>query len=333
MIQKRIWIGTTAALVCAAVVLCVIYRSVPVRRMSVGAHGDAPSGRQVDSVDQQALRPSTGRSGRGDPAPTYPPIDTLHFLDLPRFFAASQIPAPTIPSTGLVVAGVVNHHVLAVDLLERFAKGLRAARPDAKRIIILSPDHFHAGRAALSTHVRAYQTPSGLVPIDEEAVQYLSEHGVAVDNEGMFENEHGVGALVPFLHRAFPDLRLIPIAIRGETDDEALVRLAHTLVPLLDDETLIVVSADMSHYLKEDVALKNDEQTLRWLQALDAKAFDTATDDYVDNGSSFVVLAHTLEERHQKPRFTLFDHNISSHYAGSPDNTTSYLTGVWSVSK
>lgn len=317
---------TAAALICAAAVLLVVYQMPRSVSIPVGAGFSRPD---------LGPNPVSDRSteGWGNPAPTYSPINTSHFLDLPRFFAVANIAIPTSTMSGTIVAGVVNHHVLAADVLERFAKGLRAARPDAKRIIILSPDHFHAGRSAVSTHLRPYQTPLGRVEVDRKAIAYLAQHGVVIDNGPMFEQEHGVGALIPFLHRSFADMRIVPVAIRGETDDATLVSLARTLEPLLDRQTVVVVSADMSHYLPEDVALKNDVQTLKWLQTLDAKAFDAATDDFVDNGSSFVALSHMFEQRDQKPTFTLFDHTISSRYAGSRDDTTSYLTGVWSVAK
>ena len=321
---------TAAALICAAAVLFVVYQMPRSVSIPVGAGFPRPD---PGPNPWPNLVSDRSAEGRGNPALTYSPINTSHFLDLPRFFAVANLATPPLPVGQKIVAGVVNHHVLAVDLLERFAKGLHAARPDAKRIIILSPDHFHAGRSAISTHLRPYQTPLGRVEIDREAAVYLAENGVVIDNGLMFEQEHGTGAVIPFLHRSFPDLRLVPIAIRGETDDETLIELARVLEPLLDHETMIVVSADMSHYLPEDVALKNDEQTLHWLRTLDAKAFDAATDDFVDNGSSFVVLSHIFEERNQKPTFTLFDHTISSRYAGSRDDTTSYLTGVWSVPK
>jgi poly-gamma-glutamate synthesis protein (capsule biosynthesis protein) len=326
MTSIKIIYKTAAALICAAAVLLVVYQIPRSVSIPVGAGFPRPDPGPNPVSDRSA-------EGRGNPAPTYLPINTSHFLDLPRFFAVSHIAVPTSTISGTVVAGVVNHHVLAVDVLERFAKGMRAARPDAKRIIILSPDHFHAGRSAVSTHVRPYQTPLGRVEVDREAVAYLAQHSVVIDNGPMFEQEHGVGALIPFLHRSFADMQIVPVAIRGETDDATLVNLAHTLEPLLDRQAVIVVSADMSHYLTEDVALKNDVQTLKWLQALDAQAFDAATDDFVDNGSSFVVLSHIFEQRDQKLTFTLLDHTISSRYAGSRDNTTSYLTGVWSLTE
>lgn len=329
----RIVLGIAAALVCTAAILFVFYRPQSLSQDLTNEVLRQAQDRNISSPEPVQQTPGELRSSEVEYTQIYPSIDTVRFLDLPRFFAVANLQVPTSTAKGRVVAGVVNHHVLAADLLERFAKGLRAARSDVKRIIILSPDHFHAGRSAISTHLRSYQTPLGKVEVDREAIAHLIENGVAVDNGPMFEQEHGVGALIPFLHRSFADMQIVPVAIRGEADDATLMSLAHTLEPLLDRQTIIVVSADMSHYLTEDVALKNDVQTLKWLQTLDGQAFDAATDDFVDNGSSFVVLSHIFEQRDQKLTFTLLDHTISSRYAGSRDNTTSYLTGIWSVPK
>lgn len=110
---------------------------------------------------------------------------------------------------GQPIAGVVNHHILANDLIARFFKTLRAVRPDIETIIILSPDHFSQGRG-LSTHELTYVTLAGDVAVNKPWVLELEKIGVwdGTDSRA-FENEHGIGALAPFIAREFPGVKIV----------------------------------------------------------------------------------------------------------------------------
>jgi AmmeMemoRadiSam system protein B len=260
------------------------------------------------------------------------PIDARVFLDAARFrLAWSSSPATSDTPDGRVVAGVVNHHVLASDLLADFFRRLKTAHPDARRIIILSPDHFSAGRASVSTHRRPYATPDGPLFVDATATAALLANGIVSEEDGgMFEKEHGVGALVPFLRHEFPDVSIVPFAVRGTMPREEARAFGRALSGIVDNRTVVVISADMSHYLPETEALANDEETLRRLRSADMGWLGRVGDGFVDNGASFVVLGAVFGEKGMTPTFTPFGHSISTRYGGPRDNTTSYLTGVWS---
>lgn len=258
------------------------------------------------------------------------PIETSAFVDPVRFTAAwSTLNDPPV-SHSRVIAGVVNHHVLAADILARFFRAVKLARPDAKRFIIISPDHYGAGRTDISTHERPYRVADRLIPVDTTTTKQIAADGlVTIENGGMYEREHGVGALIPFLIHEFPDATVIPISIRGISDRSKARELGKRLIPIVDGETLIVISADMSHYLDEQTALANDISTTTWLKNLESEKFAKANDDYLDNGAAMVALISFFESRVATPSWTLIDHSISSRYGGPKNNTTSYINGVW----
>jgi len=258
------------------------------------------------------------------------PIDTSRFVDAKRF--ASVWPAAdSLPKvSGKAAAGVVNHHVLAADLIAKLFSALRASSPGIRRFIVISPDHFKAGRGPVSTHDRPYATPAGEVLSDAAAVDRLASSGFATLEDGaMFENEHGVGALAPFIKHEFPDAEIVPLAMDGTMDRAQAQNLGRELAIISDDSTVVIISSDMSHYLPQDTALKNDETTLKKLGELDEKFFATAKDDYIDNGVAMVMLSAYFEANNIKPTFQLIDHSISSRYGGDKSYTTSYITGVW----
>ncbi len=256
------------------------------------------------------------------------PINAMKFVDLQTVhFVVTSTPAI---GSGHVLGGVVNHHVLAVDLLARFWAAIAVARPDATRIVIISPDHYKQGAKPISVHERTYLTDEGSVFIDVTATRLLlKDSNIGEENGAMFENEHGIGALVPFLHHVLPQAQIVPIAIRGNSDVGSVIRLGQELKKIIDPHTLVIVSSDMSHYLDEQTALNNDKTTEGWFKTRDQAAMEKATDRNTDNGLGFAALFEVV--RGQNVSFTRLDHSISTRYNGPKDNTTSYLTGVWSA--
>ena len=258
------------------------------------------------------------------------PIDTSRFIDA-KHFSAVWPAASSVPKiSGNIVAGVVNHHFLAANLIARFFTALKSSSPDAKRIIILSPDHFHAGRSPISVNDRDYSTPDGTLASDRNFVASLvSSTGATLEDGAMFESEHGVGALAPFIKHEFPDAKIVPIALDGSLDRGVAQAFGRKLAELVDESTVVIVSSDMSHYLPEAMALENDKTTIAELKSLDEKFFAAAKDDHIDNGVALVVLSGMFGAENIKPTFTLLDHNISSNYVSDKQSTTSYINGVW----
>lgn len=255
-------------------------------------------------------------------------IDATRFLDRPEFVRVwNQKPEPI---QGKIIAGTVNHHVLASDLLAHFFLTLAANRPDARRLVILSPDHFYAGRAQVSTHVRPYQTPDGVVNIDTEAIAQLTGSGYVTEEDGeMYEKEHGIGALVPFIKRALPEVELIPLSVKGNADLANVEKLVGLLQAFDDGKTVFIVSADMSHYLPKNQAEKNDLQTKKWLEEEDIAQMSRAKDTHTDSGRQFVAVFSWLKAKHPQAAFQLLDEGISSDYVPDTQNTTTYLNGFW----
>lgn len=258
------------------------------------------------------------------------PVNADSFLDVVRFRSSANVPTTSL--RGKPIAGVVNHHALASDMLTRFFRELRAARPDVTRFIILSPDHFKRGTSPISVGTFDYTTEGETVRVDRKAVESLLKDGATAGSRPMMEGEHGIGALMPFLVREYGSgVTFIPIAIRSDVSRRLVADFGKTLASHVDDHTFIIVSSDMSHYLTESQALTNDIATEKWLLSRDMTAMSRANDDYTDNGPAFVALFSFFNAKTLKPTFERIDHSISTKYGGDPTNTTSYITGVWGI--
>jgi poly-gamma-glutamate synthesis protein (capsule biosynthesis protein) len=254
------------------------------------------------------------------------PVNTDAFLDIARFHASASVTSTAIQ--GRIIAGVVNHHVLASDVLARTIRSVCDANPAVRRIIILSPDHFMRGDDAMSVVTVPYSFEGNVLPVDTTSTQTLLRIGSPASRD-LVEHEHGIGALIPFLSRYCQNVHIASVALRADISRERARAVGVSLASIVDDQTVVLVSSDMSHYLSEREALAHDVQTEAWLRSRDRVAMERATDANTDNGPAFVALFSFFEARNDKPAFQRVDHAISSAYGGDSSYTTSYLTGVW----
>jgi hypothetical protein len=119
-----------------------------------------------------------------------------------------------------------------------------------KRVILLAFSHRRSGQyegVDLPGELTAYATPLGEVPIDREVCDQLLKNPVFVSNPGIDRGEHSLELQLPFLQRVLEDFTLIPMLV-GRMSQDAYVDAARAIMPLLDDDTLLVASSDFTHF-------------------------------------------------------------------------------------
>ena len=154
-----------------------------------------------------------------------------------------------------------------------------------KRVIILAPSHYSRYRGASILDVDAYKTPLGLVNLNSGICNNLVNNPPFI---GTFKNahkrEHSLEVQLPFLQTVLgDDFELIPVLI-SRLNSEEVDFIADKLRPLIDENTLIVVSSDFTHYghgydyvpFKKDVEAnirKLDHGAIERILALDLDGF------------------------------------------------------------
>ena len=118
-----------------------------------------------------------------------------------------------------------------------------------KRVIILAPSHYSRYRGASILDVDAYKTPLGLVNLNNGICNNLVNNPPFI---GTFKNahkrEHSLEVQLPFLQTVLgDDFELIPVLI-SRLNSEEVDFIADKLRPLIDEDTLVVVSSDFTHY-------------------------------------------------------------------------------------
>lgn len=132
------------------------------------------------------------------------------------------------------------------------------------RVILLGVSHTQRTTDALIDSNDYWQTPLGQVAIDKEGVKQLIDGERIKEDKQIHEKEHSLEMELIFLQEALTDFKIIPILL-GEVDERLLTELSFRLAGLLDQETLLVISTDLSHYLPYETAVQKDKLTIDYL--------------------------------------------------------------------
>lgn len=128
------------------------------------------------------------------------------------------------------------------------------------RVVMLAPAHRVALRSLAAPGSAAFDTPLGAVPIDRVAIDALAAAmpQVVID-DAAHAREHAIEVQLPFLQGVLPHAVLLPLVV-GDVDPAVVHRIVERLWG--GDETLLVVSTDLSHYLPLDRARAIDATTV-----------------------------------------------------------------------
>lgn len=117
-----------------------------------------------------------------------------------------------------------------------------------KRVIVIGFSHSSRFRGVdVPSDLTAYYTPIGNVPIDREACDTLLAHPLFSSHAGLDRNEHSVENQLPFLQRVLGKFNFVPLLV-GRMSDADYAEAAGAILPLVDENTLLVASTDFTHY-------------------------------------------------------------------------------------
>ncbi|TQV76708.1 AmmeMemoRadiSam system protein B [Aliikangiella marina] len=144
-------------------------------------------------------------------------------------------------------------------------------KAEIKRVVLLGPCHreWIAGIAVPSCD--KFSSPLGDIPLDIEAINLLAKLPQVSVSDKAHKEEHSLEVQLPFLQRALDEFQLIPLAV-GDATPEEVAEVIETLWKL--ENTIVVVSSDLSHFLSYDDANIIDHLTTRKILDKNYQALD-----------------------------------------------------------
>lgn len=234
----------------------------------------------------------------------YPSFSSELSQEVERFLAEGGNGEPCLaviaPHAGYVFSGHTAGYAFA------------RVNPKVSRVILLGPSHFRSfsGAALPASHLEAFATPLGDIPLDQEALSQLRENPTFAGPPQAHEPEHCLEVELPFIQKKAPDACIVPVLVGNQTTLQQTEELARGLSPLLTPDTAVVVSSDFTHHGRAygyvifpeneelDLYLKTRaERTAGRAAALDVRGFwhqVEVSDDSVCGAKPIAVLLQLL---------------------------------------
>jgi AmmeMemoRadiSam system protein B len=184
-----------------------------------------------------------------------------------------------------------------------------------RQIVLIGPAHRLPVRGLALPGQEAFETPLGVVPVDQEMVDCIASLAQVSVNQAAHEPEHCLEVELPFLQVVLEEFSILPLLV----SEVGSAEVAQVLDRVWGGpETRIVISSDLSHYLGYQAAREID-----WATAQQVLELDEPIEDYRACGARAINgLLATARQKRMSAR--LLDLRNSGDTAGDRSRVVGY---------
>lgn len=224
---------------------------------------------------------------------------------------------------------IVPHHAPLTSLIDGTIKQVSDSGAHPKTVILIGPNHPDAGIGPALTRLNSWDLPVGEVLTNTTVTQELIDDGFVLVDENVLPKEHSMYAVLPVIHKYFPNAKVVTVILSTKHDKNRSKRLGEKIGSLLGPDTLLVASIDFSHYLSSDIAPLKDEETLDLIEKRDYDAIERTLTDHFDSGPSLMTFLRAVDFGGAATGELVY-HTNSGLFAGEPiQSSTSYMTFIF----
>jgi len=199
-----------------------------------------------------------------------------------------------------------------------------------KTVIVISPSHSEYFPGISIYDGDAYETPLGIVEIDQDMTNKLIENSKTIFKgiQG-HRKEHALEVQIPFLQTVLSDFKVVPI-VMGDQSKIFVDELAEKISKVVDDETLVVASSDMSHFYSSEEADRLDSVVEKRINDFDFEQLLKDIDDHeceACGGGPIAVMMKAAALKNINKSFVL-NRSDSGDITGDKSEVVGYLSAV-----
>lgn len=168
-----------------------------------------------------------------------------------------------VPHAGYVYSGKVA---------AKAYQPLRHLAASIHRVVLIGPSHRVPFHGVAISSADYFATPLGSIAVDKAGIARIAGIEGVQFLDTAHENEHSLEVQLPFLQFVLDQFEIVPI-VTGDANPELVASVIESAVNHTDD-TLIVISSDLSHYLDYESARRIDQFTTQAIISLDKSDID-----------------------------------------------------------
>ena len=180
------------------------------------------------------------------------------------------VPAPPQPTPKAIIAPHAGY-VFSGPVAASAYRSWLGASDVIERVVLVGPSHYQDFAGLGVSSAKAFGTPLGLVPVDREWQDRLRGFSCVSARDAAHGPEHALEVHLPFLQVVLHQFTLVPL-LAGEIGAEELSEVLDKLWG--GEETRVVISSDLSHYLDWPEAKRVDRATAQAIESFEAGRID-----------------------------------------------------------
>lgn len=195
------------------------------------------------------------------------------------------------------------------------------ANAQAKRVVVIGPSHKIYLKGTSISEYDAYETPFGNLPINTPLVNDLKER-FSLSFIPEAHHEHSTEVQMPFIKKYDPNASVVEL-VYGDEDPERLAKLINYLME--DQESVVVISTDLSHYYDIEKAKNLDSKCMEAVANLDPDKLHQGCEACGKIGVQALLLAAKQQEL--KP--IILDYRTSADASGDTSQVVGYMSAAF----
>jgi AmmeMemoRadiSam system protein B len=197
----------------------------------------------------------------------------------------TQLKALIVPHAGYIYSGSTAAQAYA---------NLALYADQISRVVLLGPAHRVYIQGIGISSAESFRTPLGDIPIDKNFQTLIEKNPYVQVSDNAHLQEHSLEVQLPFLQTVLGEFSLVPLVV----GDVTAAQVEETLEQLWGgNETIIIISSDLSHFLSYDRAQRLDRKTCNAIEQLNP---ETISHEQACGGLAIKGLLHLAAQRHMQ---------------------------------
>ena len=215
-----------------------------------------------------------------------------------------------VPHAGYIYSGFtanIAHRIMATSKV--------------KRVIVIGPSHrVYISGASIALHDN-YETPYGVLGMDKAYAQKIkASHGLMFEEDAHYE--HSTETQMPFIKHYLPQVQVCEI-VYGDISYQKLSSVIETV--LEDEDNVVVISTDLSHFYTLDKANRLDKRCLEAIKQADSQKLGENGCEAC--GKTGVMAALDVAKKHAF-KVEVLDYRTSADVTGDRDSVVGYMSAI-----
>ena len=143
-------------------------------------------------------------------------------------------------------------------------------------VIMIGPNHYGIGSGVATTSVCYWETPLGVIGVDDRAAESVVKISGIVDiDDSAHTEDHCLEVQLPMLQFVYENFKILPI-IMWMQDMETASDVGKAIAEICKDRNaLLIASSDFTHYEPNEVAYRKDNELFKTILDLDLNKYYT----------------------------------------------------------